>query len=161
MFNARCRIRVHYSLPQLKQVFVSSTFRSLSQKHGFSPGSGCCQEAAPSPPWSMLKRPQECGDGMGQSCPLTSPPDPIPLSLLQSQGRKGLLSLPDQKFPLMKSQEGDNRPALGLGLQSSTASGTGPSWGSNPLLPAPLTEKTLLLLQFRQLSQTSEVRWYK
>lgn len=150
VFNARCRIRVHCSLPQLcpqlKQVFVSSTFRSLSQKRAFSQGSEALPDSSSESPLVHAETASRMGgwNGMGGE------------------------SLPDQKKknPINEKPGGGQPPswamaALGPGLQGSTASSTGPSCGSNPLLPAPLTKKTLLLFQCRQLSQTSEVRWYK
>lgn len=51
VFTTRCRSKVCYSLPQLcsqlQHVFVSSTFRRLSQQRGFSLGSGVLPGAPP------------------------------------------------------------------------------------------------------------------
>lgn len=136
-------------------------------------GQGCCQAAAQSPPWSLLKL--HWGD-----CPLPSHPGdgtvmPLHFSpLLRSHpflpsagaGQQGPPEPPWRKNPINEKPGGGQPPGwavptVGPGLQGRTASGTGPSCGSNPLPPAPLTKKTLLLLQFGPLSQTSEVRWYK
>lgn len=88
-----------------------------------------------------------------QLCPFSQ----FHLSVLQVQGRRGQLSLSDQKNAI-KEKSGGEQPSSWAGSGCGAA---GPSRGSNPLLPAPLTKKTLLLLQFRQLNWTSEVRWYE
>lgn len=85
VFTTRCRSRVCCSLPQLcpqlEQVFVSSTFRSLSQQRGFSLVSG----VLPGVPCG-LKLPQECRDGMGGDDCAPSPPTPIPSPFVPPAG---------------------------------------------------------------------------
>lgn len=180
VFNTRCRTGVHHPLPelcpQLKQ--VSSTFRSLSQQRGFPLGSGAWPGSSSECPLvgAETASRMQGWDGRGQLCPLTSP-SPIPILSPAEAGQEGPPRAPDQKNPMNRDEKalGWNDPmkrpgggqvpswavpALGLGLPGSSARDTGPSCGSNPLLPAPLTKKTPLL-QFRWLSQTSEVRWYE
>lgn len=76
-----------------------------------------CQTAAQSPPWFMLKLPQEWEDGMGwegRAVPLHFSSWSHPFIHPAGAGQEGPPEPPwpkKKKIPLMKSQEGDNHPA--------------------------------------------------
>lgn len=111
-----------------------------------------CQAAAQSPPWFMLKPPQEWEDGMGwdgRAVPLHFSSRSHPFIRPAGAGQEGPPEppWPKKNNPINEKPGGGQPPswamaALEPGLQGSTASSTGPSCGSNPLLPAPLTKTT-------------------
>lgn len=155
MFSAKGKLRVHYSLPQPQKELEEFHLPpgSVSHKQAPPPGQGHCQaglRAAPGHSWNCLKN-------MGREKGTAVPFSQLHLFiLLQVQGRRGQLSLSDQKKAI-NEKPGEEQPCK----LSCASSGRGAAGPSHPLLPAPLTKKTLLLLQFRQLNWTSEVRWYK
>lgn len=131
-----------------------SSLQELSHKHGFHlQGQGCCQAAAQSSPWAVLELPQQCGVGEGTAVPL------VPIPSLCPPAGAGQEEPAEPLWPKKSHQWTARRgTTIQLSCASSGHRAAGPSCGSNPLLPAPLTKKILLLLQFRQLNWTSEVR---
>lgn len=105
--------------------------------------------------WALLELPQQCGVGEG-AVPLLPTPSLYPPA---GAGQEGPAE-PLWPKNAINEKPGEEQPCK-LSWASSGRGAAGPSRGSHPLLPAPLTKKTLLLLQFRQLNWTSAVRWYE